>query len=130
MNIIAICGILVIAVYLVVVLRQHRPEMALALTVLVGVGVMTVVLFQVLPVLDTLRQMMDQTGLAGEYGTILLKALGICLLTQITADACKDAGEAGLAAKAELAGKVMLLILSLPLFQKVGEMAVSLMNGA
>ena len=37
--------------------------------------------------------------------------------------------EAALAGKAELAGKVGLIMLSLPLFQKIAELAVSLMNG-
>lgn len=65
----------------------------------------------------------------GEYGLILFKALGICLITQLASDACRDAGEAALASKADLAGKVTLLVLALPLFQKIGELAVSLING-
>ena len=35
----------------------------------------------------------------GEYGLILFKALGICLITQLASDACRDAGEAALASK-------------------------------
>ena len=47
----------------------------------------------------------------------------------MASDACRDAGEAALASKADLAGKVTLLVLALPLFQKIGELAVSLING-
>ena len=35
----------------------------------------------------------------------------------------------GIPGEAELAGKVGLIMLSLPLFQKIAELAVSLMNG-
>lgn len=44
-------------------------------------------------------------------------------------DACKDAGESALASKAELAGKLMLLMLALPLFEKIAQLAASLING-
>ncbi len=50
-------------------------------------------------------------------------------MTQLASDACSDAGEKALAAKAELAGKLAMLLIALPLFEKVAEMAVSLMNG-
>ena len=51
------------------------------------------------------------------------------MLAQLSADACRDAGETALAEKAELAGKVFLLLIALPLFEKVAELAVRLMNG-
>ena len=49
---------------------------------------------------------------------ILLKTLGVCFLTQLSADSCRDAGEGALAAKVELAGKLFIVILALPLFQQ------------
>ena len=59
----------------------------------------------------------------------MFKALGICLLSQLAADACRDAGENAMAEKAELAGKVFLLLLALPLFEKIAELALTLING-
>ena len=87
------------------------------------------VIVRVTPVIDSLRELLGAANMPSEYGLILFKALGICLITQLASDACKDAGEAALAAKADLAGKVTLLVLALPLFQKIGELAVSLING-
>ena len=69
-------------------------------------------------------------GISDTYVSIVFKALGVCLLTQLAADACRDAGETGLAAKAELTGKFALLTLALPLFRKVGELAQTLIGGA
>jgi stage III sporulation protein AD len=50
-------------------------------------------------------------------------------LAQFAADACRDAGESALASKMELAGKITILILALPLFEKITQTAVGLIGG-
>ncbi len=129
MEIMAIAGVVVIAAFLAVLLRQQRPEQAMAVGLLAGIGILALVLTKAVPVFSTLQDLLGTAALPEEYGQVLFKALGICLLTQLAADACKDAGESALAAKAELAGKLFLLMLALPLFEKIAEIAVSLING-
>lgn len=60
---------------------------------------------------------------------MVVKATGVCLLTQLTADTCRDAGETALAGKAELAGRFVLLALAVPLFADVLELVTALING-
>lgn len=124
-----IAAIVVLAAFLAVILRQQRPEQAMAVALIAGIGVLALVIVRVTPVIDSLQELLGAANMPSEYGQILFKALGICLITQLASDACKDAGEAALAAKADLAGKVTLLVLALPLFQKMGELAVSLIGG-
>lgn len=124
-----IAAVVVLAAFLAVILRQQRPEQAMAVALVAGIGVLALVLVQVTPVIHTLRDLLGAADMPSEYGLILLKALGICLITQLASDACRDAGESALASKAELAGKATLLVLALPLFQKIGELAVSLIDG-
>lgn len=129
MSIVTIWGVLIIAAFLSVMLKPHRPELALGLALAAGVGVLALVLTQVTPALTRIQSMLESASVSGEYVLVLFKALGVCLLTQIAADVCRDAGEAGLAAKAELAGKAIMLLLALPLFEKIGELALTLING-
>ena len=70
---------------------------------------------------------MQTTGINEEYAGIMFKALGVCILTQIACDACKDAGEASIATKLEIAGRVSILVISLPLFTRVLSIVSSLM---
>jgi stage III sporulation protein AD len=86
------------------------------------------VLGDVIPLLGTVRSLFVRSGLPSEYMQIVLKALGICLLTQLASDACRDAGEQGLANKVDLVGKATLLTMAIPLFERVGGMAVALME--
>lgn len=123
------CGVLAITAFLAVMLRQTRPEWALALGVVAGVGVSLVVIRMLGGALETAQTLLERAAIGGETAFLLVKSLGVCLLTQFTADVCRDAGEAGLAARAELVGKVALLLLALPVFEQLVTLALSLMEG-
>ena len=56
----------------------------------------------------------------------LLKVGGISLLTDFAAQTCRDAGEDGLALKVELAGRVMLIALALPVMEALLSHILSL----
>ncbi len=118
----------VITAFLAVMLRRSHPEQAMAVTLIAGVLMVAAALGVTAPLLGDVRKMLEASGLAGEYIQILFKALGICVITQLASDACRDAGEQGLAAKAEFVGKLTLLTLALPLFQKIGSIALSLVE--
>ena len=68
------------------------------------------------------------TGLTGDYAAILFKAVGICLLTQLAGDVCRDSGESSIASKIELAGRAAILLTAMPLIQEVLSWAWELMN--
>ena len=129
MEMISLCGVLVITAFLAVLLRPHRPELTLALGVAAGVGVALAVLSSIKEPLAALEQLFSKAGIAGETIQLMLKSFGICLLTQLAADVCRDAGETALASRAELAGKAALLVLALPLFGQIVDLSLFLMNG-
>jgi stage III sporulation protein AD len=129
MSVVTIVGVTVIAAFLAVLIRKYHPEYSMAISLMTGVLILILLISQLSPVFSRLHTLLDSTSLPDEYGMVLFKALGISLLAQLSADACRDAGENAMAEKAELAGKVFLLMLALPLFEKIAELAVQLMNG-
>lgn len=76
---------------------------------------------------SALTELFDQTGMDGEYLKIIFKSLGICYVTQLGCDCCKDSGENAVASQLELAGKAAMLIVSLPLFTAAAELIRSLL---
>ena len=75
-----------------------------------------------------LSSMAERTGLgAGSIG-ILLKVMGIAYLTEFSAQLCKDAGYGAIAMKVELAGKLMILVTALPVFQSLADLILSLLQ--
>ena len=118
-NLYALIGLGLVAAIMATLLRQHRPEFAILVSVGAGALILSGVLVGMLPIIAQIRAIFDGAAIPGQYAQILFKALGLCFVTQIACDACKDAGESAIAAKVELAGKISVLVLSLPLFAQV-----------
>ena len=123
-----IAAVAVITAFLATMLRRTHPEQAMALSLFAGILLVTTVIREVAPLFGNIRDMLEKSGMSGAYIGVLFKALGICVITQLASDACRDAGEQGLAAKAEFAGKMTLLSLALPLFEQIGQLALSLVG--
>ncbi len=128
MWIIAAAAAGLVGTVLALILGQYRPEFRMLVTAAVTLLLMAMVLEQLSPVLEQLRSTMELTGLTGDYAAILFKAVGICLLTQLAGDVCRDSGESSIASKIELAGRAAILLTAMPLIQEVLVWAWELMN--
>ena len=128
MWIIAAAAAGLVGTVLALILGQYRPEFRMLVTAAVTLLLMAMVLEQLSPVLEQLRSTMELTGLTGAYAAILFKAVGICLLTQLAGDVCRDSGESSIASKIELAGRAAILLTAMPLIQEVLAWAWELMN--
>ena len=116
---VAAVGVLLCAAVLATVLRVHRPEWALGLSVVAGGLVVGLLLQELAPLLSSIRRMLTVGGLSDTSLSVVLRAAGVCFVTQWAADTCRDAGQMALAGKAELVGRVLLLLLTVPLFEQV-----------
>ncbi len=124
---IAFWGILTVLLY--GLLRQLKPEMA-PLVVLGGAAVILITLADSLfDVSESVDEMMSLAGLEKENVSILMKALGICVVTQFAADVCYDNSCSSIAAAVELAGRVGATALAMPMIKTVAQLAIGLING-
>lgn len=124
----AVAGVGVLAAALVVVLRQAKPEYAMLVSLAAGIFILYKVFGDLIPVVAEIETILSTSGVSAEYGAILFKALAICLIAQLACDTCKDAGEAAIASKVEMAGRIAVLAVSLPLFTQVLSIVRSLMD--
>ncbi|MBR6785710.1 MAG: hypothetical protein IKM25_05615 [Clostridia bacterium] len=123
---IAAAGILTAMIYALV--RQLKPEFA-PLVVLGGSAVILVaVAGRFLEASQTVNEMMELAGLEKENVSILMRSLGICVITQFAADICYDNSSSATAAAVELAGRVGAVTLALPMLQAVAKLALGLMK--
>ncbi len=128
MEIIAVVGLGVVAAFLSVVLRQYKSEYSLFVSLMAGILLLTFLMENIAPLLEEMGELLRSAGLEEDYLEILLKSLGVCFLVQLSSDACRDAGESAIAAKIEAAGKMAVLLLSLPLFTQILSVAGSLFS--
>ncbi len=113
-------GLVLCGLTAVLVLRETRRELVpyILLTVCI------LVWLALLPVLsDSITWLRSLTGESG-FGAVLLKALGISLLTEVGCEICRSVGEGGIAGYVALVGKGELLVLSLPLLREFANVAM------
>lgn len=117
MNIAAIVAAALVAAVLSVIIRQYKPEYAMFISVATGVLILAAIISAIEPVLEIIKSLTSQAGAESVYGEALLKALAVCYITQLARDCCRDAGEAAIGTKLEMAGRLEILLISLPMFQ-------------
>lgn len=128
MNIIVIVSTTLIAAVLSLVLKQYKPEYSLFISIVTGVMIFLAVVAVIQPIIDYISQLISDAGLSGVYAEVLLKALAVCYLTQLACDCCKDAGESAIAGKLQLAGRVAIIIISMPMFKSITDIVTGLIN--
>jgi len=116
------------AVFGCTLFRKQHPDLRFLLSLGGGVLLLFVILSEFHPIMLTVQKLFNQTTTKTIYADVLWKALGISYLTSFAISAAEDAGEGALAQKIELAGQIALLVLALPLFEEVTELALSLLQ--
>lgn len=121
-----IAGFAVCVAAMALVMRRLRPEAASALVIAAGALAAMMVLPQLGQIVSGVTALASSGGVSDGYMSQLLKVGGISLLMDFSAQTCRDAGEEGLAMKVELAGRVMLIALALPVMQALLTQILSL----
>ncbi|MBQ2676608.1 MAG: stage III sporulation protein AD [Clostridia bacterium] len=128
MSMTVIIGFSIISAALIVLIKQYKPEFAVPLSVIATAIVLILTIVQSTDIITLIDQMTSQTSIDKGSIKLLIKALGICYITQLAADTCKDSGETSLASRVELAGKITVAVMSLPLITNVLDIIAKLLQ--
>ena len=109
----------VTAVVLSGVLKKSAPELAVLLTLAAGVWMLAVVADGLGAVVELMKELAGQAGASEELLEPVVKTVALSILTRLTAEICRSAGESGVAAFVETAGTVLALVAALPLVRAV-----------
>ncbi len=127
MSILGYCALTLLALSVLVVFNELTPKYSKTAAVLIGVCLLTAAFAKFFPSIKYISESIKATPF-DKWGQTLLKALGVAIAVEITADICRDAGEQSLAHKLELVGKAELLLLALPLVRELLELAGGLVS--
>ena len=126
MDIVKIIGVGLIALIIIVVIRQYKPEFTMYVSIIAGVIILFLVLDKVTGIITLLTNLSKKTGINSEYLSILLKITGIAILTEFAVSICKDAGETAIATKVDLGGKVLIISMSIPIISALLEIIMKI----
>ena len=124
MEIFKVLAVCLITAVICLVLKQQKSEFALTVSIIGGALILIFLIKNIIAPITVLKEKIEGYGINTAYFKTALKALGIGYITTFIADSCRDAGQASLASLAELAGKIAIFILSVPLIFSVMEAAL------
>ena len=130
MNIITICAVAIVSAVTAVAIKKYNGETALMLSIACGVILLMSVISFAGTILQTVNTIAAASDMDVEYIKILLKVIGICIVTELAVSVCKESGQQTIAANVALAGKILIMVTSLPLYSEILNTVVSLVNNA
>ncbi len=128
MTVFKVVGVALVAVAASLVLRAYRPELGLQIAVAAGVLILVLTLDELAAMSGFLGEVLGRFQIDTGYLKVMLKVIGVAYLAQFAADLCRDAGEGAVAGKVELAGRVLILALCLPVLAAILELVSSILS--
>ncbi|WP_084157964.1 stage III sporulation protein AD [Bacillus manliponensis] len=116
-----IVGLGLVATFLAAVLNQHKSSITSLFIVFVGAVMFLLLIDQVHAILMMIERIADQAKVSNVYVETLLKIIGIAYIAEFGAQITKDAGQGAIASKIELAGKILILVMAIPILTVVIE---------
>ena len=124
MDIIKIIGIGLIAVIIVIILKQYKPEFTVYISICAGAIILGLVMTRLSGIIQLLTELSNKVSDTNGFLTVLIKITGIAFLTEFAVSICKDSGESAIASKVDLGGKIIIISMSIPIISALLETIV------
>ena len=127
MDIIKIIGVGLIAVIIIIILKQYKPEFTIYVSICAGAVILTLVMTKITGIIGLLTELSNKTSDSNGFLYILIKITGIAFLTEFAVSICKDSGESAIASKIDLGGKVIIISMSIPIISTLLETIIKVL---
>ncbi|ABW19162.1 stage III sporulation protein AD [Alkaliphilus oremlandii] len=126
MEIFQIVAIGIVAAILSVLVKTERPEIGMFISLVVGVIIFLFIATRLQSVLQVLSQLSNKIQIDPIYLSTIFKIVGIAYIAEFGAQICKDAGEGVIASKIELAGKILIMVMAVPILISLMEIIINI----
>lgn len=99
--------------------QSVRAEVSVYIALATGVILLIMILGSLTNLFEYFEAIYSKVEYGREYFPVIIKVLVIAYLSDFTAQLCKDAGQAAIGTKVEMAGKVMIFLISVPVLASV-----------
>ena len=127
MEIVKIIGVGIIALIIIIVLKQYKPEFTIYISLIAGSIILFMLFNKISGIVTLLTSLSSKLGIGNEFLKILFKITGIAILTEFAVSICKDAGEGAIANKIDLGGKVIIVSISIPIITALLELVLQIL---
>src|SRR5699024_518883 len=125
MEIVQIVLIGIIATLLYIILKDIHPSFAFFLVLITSILILFIVIQQISVIIRLLQSLGNKASINSFYVESIFKIIGIAYITELGSNITKDAGLQSVASKIELAGKIFILLLAIPIISAVVEVILN-----
>lgn len=127
MEVIKIIGIALVAVIIIILLKQYKPEFAIYISLLTGVLILILVMDELTGIINLLQSLANKASINSTFLTLLIKITGIAFLSEFAVSICKDSGESAIASKIEVGTKIIIISMSIPIISSLLEIILKIL---
>ena len=127
MEVIKIIGIALVALIIIVLLKQYKPEYTIYISLLTGALIILLVMDKLTGIINLLQSLANKTSINSTFLSLLIKITGIAFLSEFAVSICKDSGEAAIANKIEIGTKIIIISMSIPIITSLLEIILKLL---
>ena len=127
MLIVKIVAIAYITLFIMLLFRNSKNELNTFLTLTAGALILLIMIEPLKQIIDFLREISDKANIDTVYIGIVLKILAIAYIASFSSALCRDANADSLAAQIDFSGKIMILVLAIPILMAVLNSILNIM---
>lgn len=127
MDIIKIIGIALVALIIIILLKQYRPEFAIYVSLIAGALIILLVTDKLTGIINLLQSLETKASLNSTFIALLIKITGIAFLSEFAVSICKDSGESAVASKIEIGSKIIIISMSIPIISALLEIILKIL---
>ena len=126
MEVLKIVGLGITICILLVVVKQVKPELSVAILIAGSCVMMIVILKYFTNLFSIFDVIIEKTGIDSELFSCILKIIGIGYLIEFSAGICLDTGNSSIADKVVLGGKILIFIVAMPIITNLLDIVIGL----
>ena len=127
MGIFQIVAIGILSAVLAITVKKQSPEMAILITICAGVLIFMMILPMLAEAIGVLTNIGGMLDGGMRYVALALRVIGVAYVAELGSSVCLDAGESAIAAKIDLAGRVIILVLATPIIVDIVSIVIGLL---
>ncbi|NQX65027.1 stage III sporulation protein AD [Paenibacillus alba] len=127
MEIIQIVGLGLIVTILTLIIKEQKPMFAFLLATFTGIMIFLFLIGKISTVIQVLEDLAQKSSINMVFLKTILKIIGVAYIAEFGAQIVRDAGQESIASKIELSGKVLIMVMAIPIITVIIETVVKLL---
>ncbi len=122
-----IISIAIITCAACLIVKPIRSDFAVFISIVGGIIVLFYAISYLSQIFDVFNNIFNISGINSSIYSVVLKIIGIGYLTEFTAGICNDTGNSSLGDKVLLGGKIVILVMAIPIVTSILDIVVELL---